>query len=157
MSPFGTFKAVRLSAASRRYLIGIAIGLLVAACGEAPPLAVTGTTPLATATHQPTTPPPPLATTIDRDDIYIVGTDIQAGKWHTSGPRRKNMFSNGSLVQTLNECHWQLGWPESAAGQRQRERIAEGDITGPQDIDLDVVGAEFQTKGCQAWHMAEKR
>jgi len=97
---------------------------------------------------EPTTPPPPLATTIDHDDTYIIGKDIRAGKWHTSGPRPKKMFANGSLVQTLNECHWQLGWPESAAGRRDRGRIAEGDITGPQDVDLNVVGAEFQTKGC---------
>lgn len=147
---------MRLSGASGQYLVGVGVALLVAGCGEAPPQAVTGTTPLATGPHEPTTPPPPLATTIDHDDTYIIGKDIQAGKWHTSGPRRKNMFSNGSIVQVVSECHWQLGWPESATGQRQRYRIGQGDVTGPQDIDLNVVGAEFQTKGCQAWHTTEK-
>jgi hypothetical protein len=147
---------MRLSRASGRYLVGVVIALLVAGCGEAPPQAVTGTTPLATGPRETTTPPPPLATTIDHDDTYIIGKDIQAGKWHTSGPRRKNIFSNGSVVQVLNECHWQLGWPKSAAGRRDRARIAEGDVTGPQDVDVNVVGAEFQTNGCQAWHIAEK-
>jgi hypothetical protein len=85
---------------------------------------------------EPTTPPPPLATTIDHDDTYIIGKDIRAGKWHTSGPRPKKMFANGSLVQTLNECHWQLGW------------------RGPQDVYLDVLGAEFHTLGCRAGHIA---
>lgn len=99
--------------------------------------------PAATVTQKVTVTPKPAKkpgppTTIDGDGQYLVGDDIQAGTYKTSGPE-DDAFGFGCYWARLKNASGELG-----------AIIANDNITGQARVTVHK-GEYFETKGCQKW------
>ncbi|WP_459953525.1 hypothetical protein, partial [Mycobacterium avium] len=74
-------------------------------------------------------------TTIDKDGIYAVGTDIAPGVYSSGGP-----VGNGT-------CYWKrMGNPDGAV-------IDNAMTKKPQVVQIDPGDKSFKTSGCQPWQL----
>jgi hypothetical protein len=98
--------------------------------------------PSPAASADPSTSPAPAATpagaprtTIDKDGIYTVGTDIAPGVYSSAGP-----VGNGT-------CYWKrLGNPD---GQLIDNALSKK----PQVVKIEPTDKTFKTNGCQPWQL----
>ena len=104
--------------------MGAAAGLLLA--GWAASAGIAGADP---------DPPPGPKTTIDKDGLYAVGTDIAPGTYSSAGP-----IGNGT-------CYWKrLGNPDG-------NLIDNALSKKPQVVQIDPTDKSFKTTGCQPWQL----
>lgn len=87
----------------------------------------------------PGAPPPPAPegpkTTIDKDGIYAVGSDIVPGIYSSGGP-----VGNGT-------CYWKrTGNPDGALIDNAMSKK-------PQVVQIDPGDKAFKTSGCQPWQL----
>ena len=124
-------------------LIGIAIGAAGASKPQpaaAPTVTVTATaaaapapTVTATVTATPTANAQGQATQISQDGVYVVGTDIAGGTWHTSG---------GS------QCYYAT----LSGTDPNNDIISNDNFTGPNTVDLSGAKAFDINGGCTWQH-----
>lgn len=129
------------------YVAGIILALiLTAACGSTTTKTVAGPTVTVTATQAvpgptvtvsvtPTTNSQGLATQISQDGVYVIGSDIAGGTWHTSG---------GS------QCY-----EATLASTDTSNIIDNNNFTGPDTVDLTGAKAFDISGGC-TWNQTSK-
>jgi hypothetical protein len=84
----------------------------------------------------PAPPPAPAAkTTIDKDGIYAVGTDIAPGIYSSAGP-----VGDGT-------CYWKR------TGNPDGNLIDNAISKKPQVVQIDPTDKSFKTSGCQPWQL----
>lgn len=96
-----------------------------------------GPAPAASAAPSPGPPPEPAGpkTSIDKDGIYAVGTDIAPGIYSSGGP-----VDNGT-------CYWKrTGNPDGALIDNAMSKK-------PQVVQIDPGDKAFKTSGCQPWQL----
>ena len=130
---FVTSKSTIATAAALTALAwGVSAGLAVADPAPAPP----------PAPGPPPGPPPapghgpaPAAakTTIDKDGVYNVGTDIVPGVYTSAGP-----IANGV-------CYWKR------LGDDAKQPLDNAMSKKPQIVRIEPTDKTFKTDGCQAW------
>jgi hypothetical protein len=91
---------------------------------------------LAAAPEAPPAPTGPV--TSFSDGTYVVGTDIVAGTYHTTGPA-----SNGSGL-----CYW--GREKDTSGNFD-STIANDVGRGPATVTISSSAGAFKTSGCNTW------
>ena len=95
-----------------------------------------------TATAEAPTPtstePPGPATTISRDGVFVVGTDVAPGTYKTAGP------SNGSI------CSW-ARLNKLASITDMDAIIKNGNEMGPGFVTIEPSDVAFATQLCQPW------
>ncbi|HWT48848.1 MAG TPA: hypothetical protein VN255_09815 [Mycobacterium sp.] len=136
--------------------MGLKAGVPIAARFAVAGLLIAGWTAsvgVAGADPEPTTPspapaPPPAAspspaaspapgpkTSIDKDGVYAVGTDIAPGTYSSAGP-----VDNGT-------CYWKrMGNPDGAL-------IDNAMTKKPQVVQIEPTDKAFKTSGCQPWQL----
>ncbi len=77
--------------------------------------------------------PAPAKTTIDKDGVYNVGTDIVPGVYTSAGP------VNGGV------CYWKR------LGDDARQPLDNAMSKKPQIVRIEPTDKTFKTDGCQAW------
>jgi hypothetical protein len=124
-----------------RYIALIVLALTLAACGSTktvtqPGPTVTVTEPGPTVTETDTVTVTPTAnaqgqaTQISADGVYVIGTDITGGTWHTSGGQ---------------QCY-----EATLASTDTSNIIDNNNFTGPDTVDLSGAKAFDITGGCVA-------
>ncbi|MCU1653468.1 MAG: putative secreted protein [Pseudonocardia sp.] len=82
--------------------------------------------------------PAPVPGQIGGDGTYVVGTDIQAGSYRTTGPARS----------VIPNCYWTRNSDTSG----ELSSIIASDITqGPTTVTIKPTDGAFHTSGCQPW------
>ena len=113
-----------------------AAGLVLA--GWAASGSIAGADPEPTPSPSPSpaaSPAPAPKTTIDKDGIYAVGTDIAPGTYSSAGP-----VDNGT-------CYWKrMANPDGAL-------IDNAMTKKPQVVQIDPTDKAFKTSGCQPWQL----
>jgi hypothetical protein len=96
-----------------------------------------GPTPAASPAPSPGAPPAPAGpkTSIDKDGIYAVGTDIVPGIYSSWGP-----VDNGT-------CYWKR------TGNPDGNLIDNAMSKKPQVVQIDPGDKAFKTSGCQPWQL----
>ena len=126
-----------------RYIALIVLVLALAACGSTktvtqpgPTVTVTvpGPTVTVTVTVTPTTNAQGQATQISADGVYVIGTDIAGGTWHTSG---------GS------QCY-----EATLASTDTSNIIDNNNFTGPDTVSLSGAKAFDISGGCTWNHVS---
>jgi hypothetical protein len=103
----------------------VAATLVLAGCGASAGIA----------SADPPAPPPVLATTMDHDGTYSLGSDIAPGTYSSAGP-----VGSGT-------CYW--------------KRMSGSDIVDsamsskPQVVQINASDTTFKTDGCQAWQLTD--
>jgi hypothetical protein len=124
MLPFVTSKSTIASAAALTALAwGVSAGLATADPPPAPPAPAPG--------HGPA--PAPAKTTIDKDGLYNVGSDIVPGVYTSAGP-----VGNGV-------CYWRR------LGDDAKQPLDNAMSKKPQIVRIEPTDKTFKTDGCQAW------
>jgi hypothetical protein len=101
-------------------------GLLTAGWGASAAVAVADPPPV---------PPPAPKTSIDKDGIYAVGTDIVPGIYSSAGP-----VGDGT-------CYWKRAANPDGA-------LVDNAISKkPQVVQIDPSDKSFKTSGCQPWQL----
>jgi hypothetical protein len=77
--------------------------------------------------------PAPAKTTIDKDGVYNVGTDIVPGVYTSAGP-----VGNGV-------CYWKR------VGEDAKQPLDNAMSKRPQVVRIEPTDKTFKTDGCQAW------
>ena len=100
------------------------------------PAASPGSSASPSASPSPAASPGPAPkTTIDKDGIYAVGTDIAPGTYSSAGP-----VDNGT-------CYWKrMANPDGAL-------IDNAMTKKPQVVQIDPTDKAFKTSGCQPWQL----
>jgi hypothetical protein len=80
-------------------------------------------------------PAPAAKTTIDKDGIYAVGTDIAPGIYSSAGP-----VGDGT-------CYWKR------TGNPDGNLIDNAISKKPQVVQIDPTDKSFKTSGCQPWQL----
>ncbi|MDH6246807.1 hypothetical protein [Mycobacterium sp. OTB74] len=80
--------------------------------------------------------------TIDKDGIYVVGTDIVPGTYATAGP-----VGNG-------RCYWRrMNNPDPMV----KGNVIDSALSAkPQVVAIDPADKAFKTSGCQPWHPTDQ-
>lgn len=134
----------------RRLLLSI-LALLLTACGSATSTTAT-ISASRTGTVQPTaartaghTPPPPAApktviysfgiplVVIDNDGTYVIGLDIQDGKYRSAGGRM---------------CYW-----ARLRSLNSGDIIEDNKASDPQVVEIQATDTAFLTRNCGTWQM----
>lgn len=91
-----------------------------------------------TVTPSPPTPAGP-ATSIptDASGVYVVGQDIQAGTWHTTGADPNDPSGN---------CYYAL-----LSSTNTNNIIDNNNVTGPATVTIGSGVVAFETNGCAGW------
>lgn len=122
-------------------IVGIAIGSAAAGTSTVTKTVTkTQTVPGPTVTVTVTPPPPPAAsgTVMNGDGVYVVGTDIKHGVWHTKGALTDNIDPN---------CYYAL-----LSSTNTNDIIDNNNVTGPATITVGPNVKAVQVGGCQTWH-----
>lgn len=83
--------------------------------------------------HGPAPAPAPAKTTIDKDGVYNVGTDIVPGVYTSAGP-----VGNGV-------CYWKR------LGEDAKQPLDNAMSKKPQIVRIEPTDKTFKTDGCQTW------
>jgi hypothetical protein len=124
-----------------RYIALIVLALALAACGSTTTSTTTVSGPTVTATDTVIQPGPTvtvsvtptvnsqgLATQISQDGVYVIGTDIPGGTWHTSGGQ---------------QCY-----EATLASTDTSNIIDNNNFTGPDTVNLSGAKAFDISGGC---------
>ncbi|WP_082279453.1 hypothetical protein [Mycobacterium colombiense] len=133
----GVPTAARLVAASLMVAGWAASTVVASADPDETPGPAPGPAPAASAAPSPGPPPEPAGpkTSIDKDGIYAVGTDIAPGIYSSGGP-----VDNGT-------CYWKrTGNPDGALIDNAMSKK-------PQVVQIDPGDKAFKTSGCQPWQL----
>lgn len=134
----------------RRIALISAICLVIAGCAQDPPTVVTGpTTPLATSA----VPPPPMVDEVGAGR-WKIGVDIRPGVWRTEGPRSRRGVDVYGVISGPPVCTWVMGYPsefDDTPGVVTTMPLAHGEVRGPTEVTLNLIGASFDTNHCQTW------
>jgi hypothetical protein len=101
----------------------------------APEVTVTETK---TVTAKPSKAPEPKVATIPGDGTYVVGSDIKAGTYKTTGPEES----------TIPNCYWAR--LKGTSGDFE-DIITNGNATGQTTVTISSSDGAFQTNGCKTW------
>jgi hypothetical protein len=124
MLPFVTSKST-IAAALTALAWGVSAGL---AAADPPPVP---SPPAPAPGHGPA--PAPAKTTIDKDGLYNVGSDIVPGVYTSAGP-----VGNGV-------CYWRR------LGDDAKQPLDNAMSKKPQIVRIEPTDKTFKTDGCQAW------
>jgi hypothetical protein len=138
----GVPSAARLAVASLMVAGWAASAAVAGADPEPAPSPTPSASPAPAASPEPSASPAPSAapagapkTTIDKDGIYAVGTDITPGIYSSAGP-----VGDGT-------CYWKrLGNPDG-------NLIDNALSKKPQVVQIDPSDKSFKTSGCQPWQL----
>jgi hypothetical protein len=138
----GVPSAARLAVASLMVAGWAASAAVAGADPEPAPSPSPSASPAPAASPEPSASPAPSAapagapqTTIDKDGIYAVGTDITPGIYSSAGP-----VGDGA-------CYWKrLGNPDG-------NLIDNALSKKPQVVQIDPSDKSFKTSGCQPWQL----
>ena len=138
----GVPSAARLAVASLMVAGWAASAAVAGADPEPAPSPPPSASPAPAASPEPSASPAPSAapagapkTTIDKDGIYAVGTDITPGIYSSAGP-----VGDGT-------CYWKrLGNPDG-------NLIDNALSKKPQVVQIDPSDKSFKTSGCQPWQL----
>lgn len=108
-------------------------GLAVADPAPAPPPPAPAPPPGAAPAPGHGPAPAPAKTTIDKDGVYNVGTDIVPGVYTSAGP-----VGNGV-------CYWKR------LGDDAKQPLDNAMSKKPQIVRIEPTDKTFKTDGCQAW------
>lgn len=124
----------------------IGIGAAIGASGKSSPQAapaitktvtVPGPTVTVTVTKRAKAPKPAgPGSVMNADGVYVVGTDIQPGTWHTTGAQGG---SGGNCYVAL------------LSSTNTSDIIDNANVTGPDTITVNSGVKAVQTSGCNAW------
>lgn len=93
------------------------------------------------ATTAPTPPTPEPADVIDNDGTYLVGTDIQPGRWRSDGG------TDGM------DCYWK----RLSSLNGGIDDIIQNNLSGgPQVVQIQPSDKAFVTAHCQVWHKSSQ-
>lgn len=121
-----------IAAAAALTALGWGASADVAVADPAPPLpAPPGPSQGPTPGHGPA--PAPAKTTIDKDGVYNVGTDIVPGVYTSAGP-----VGNGV-------CYWKR------LGDDAKQPLDNAMSKRPQIVRIEPTDKTFKTDGCQTW------